>query len=105
MGHGVQDGPAQVGQHMKLADLVRDGPENGRNRRWIQVRAVGGHGLDRQLPGGQARLKALKKGQYIRLGGIVIKHLIVQPLEDSIVHQRHAEGAQNGPSYSSSAVR
>jgi hypothetical protein len=64
----LQHHPGQFRHDVKLADLMRDGAESGRDGERIPWLAIGGDGLDRQLPLGQASCKPLEKGLNVGLG-------------------------------------
>lgn len=86
LGDRSQDGMVQFFQNMELTDLMGHVPENLRDCRRIERRAIGGDAPHRQLALLQDRLKAQEKRHHVDLGGRMVKHLVKQPLEASIVH-------------------
>ena len=89
-GHGMQHGLAQIRQYGELADLVRDGPEDFRIGARIQFRAVGRDGVHTQAPSVQMCPKCPKKGGNVGLVGIMIEHLVEQPLEGAVIDNPHS---------------
>src|SRR5215831_21378257 len=78
---------------MKRTDLMRDIPENLPERRGIKCRAIGGDPEEGQVAGRHGRFQTLQKRSDVRVGGVVIQHLIEDALVAAIIDRgEYAEG-------------
>lgn len=92
--YSLDDSLVYLFDNVKLADLVRDYPEDIGNRLGVEWRAVGGDALKLQAACVECRLESLQEAPDILLGWVVIEDFIEQAPEIVVVYNgEHTKGA------------
>ena len=90
---GAEDGFVQLRQDVEATDLMFDRTEGRENRLRIELRTVGGDPAEGQPAAGQGRLEPLEERPDISVSRGVVKDLVAQPLEGTVIDDRQdAEG-------------
>jgi hypothetical protein len=92
-GDGLEHRLRDLCDSVEFADLVWHVAEDLRDRAGGERRGVGRDTQYSQAAGVEGRLKGPEEAPDVRVGGVVVQHVIDEPLEPAVIHNgQHTEG-------------
>ena len=88
LGHRLQDGLVEFGDHVELADLVRDRTKDLSDGFGIQRRPIRGDAFEAQVAGLQGLMEPREELRDVFFGWIMVQNLVDQTREPMVVHDR-----------------